>query len=221
MTTEQTYAGFIIKINENATTDGISCDKGRFCMLFNREQNKLIEYFLDKKFEDDIRYIQKILVADKRLSSSKDYLDYTEYPIPKNYLDFSNLYIKATKDKCERQKIDCFEIKDDDRNQILRDEFNKPSFKYRETPFNISSNSLKVYTAQDFTIDSAYLSYYRYPAQIGLVNPENPESAFSSQNPEFDDKFVNRVIDLCAASFYLNTDNQKFQAEKVNSVQKP
>ena len=34
MTTTQAYQNFIIKINENATTDNLSCDKGRFVVLF-------------------------------------------------------------------------------------------------------------------------------------------------------------------------------------------
>lgn len=46
MTTTQAYQNFIIKINENATTDNLSCDKGgRFVVLFNSEQNRLIESF--------------------------------------------------------------------------------------------------------------------------------------------------------------------------------
>jgi hypothetical protein len=64
------------------------------------------------------------------------------------------------------------------------------------------------------------MSYYRYPVQIGLKDPDNPESDFNSNNPEFDDKFVNRVIALCASAFYLNSDDQKFQIEKANAAQK-
>lgn len=220
MTTNQTYEQFIIKINENATTDGVACDKGRFVRIFNSQQNKLIEQFLEKRFEDDIRYLQKILVSDFELSSSNENLDHINYQIPKDFFDFSNLYVIVKKGAC-KDKVDCFEIKDDDRNNILRDSNNNPSFKHRETPFHISSDKVKIYTADDFTIEKAYFSYYRYPKQIGLINPENPESKFNSTNPEFDDKFVNRVIDLAVAEFFLNNNDQKFQVAKVNAVQKP
>lgn len=219
MTTDQTYQRFIIKINENATTDRVSCDKGRYCVIFNNQQNKLIEYYYEKKFEDDGRYIQKILVDDKKLSSSNKHLDHQDFTIPKNYFDFSNLYIKASKGNCT-DRVDCVEIKDDDRNLILSNNHRKPSFKYRETPFHFSSDQIKIYTADDFTIESAYLSYYRYPTQIGLVNPEDPESQFNENNPEFDDKFINRVIDLAASEFLLNVDDPKFQALKANAAQK-
>ena len=220
MTTSYAYDKFIIKINENITTDKVSCDKGRFTILFNNSQNRIIEYFLDKRFEDDLRYIQKIRVDDKTLTSSNTHLDHTEFSLPKDFFDFSNLYITASKGECKKQKIDCFEIKDEDRNNILRDSNQNPSFKYRETPFLISSDEIIIYTTGDFTIDSAFFSYYRYPLQIGLINPEDPESPFNSINPEFDDKLVNRIIDLCASEFSLNTDDQKYQAEKLNAINK-
>lgn len=220
MTTKQFYESFIIKINESATTDNLSCDKGRFVVLANNVTNRLIESFLDRRFEDDIRYIQKILVDDYKVSSSTFHLDHQDFPLPENYFDFSNAYALASKGECKKQKIDLFEIKDENRNNIMTDEFSKPSFKFREAPFNIASDKIKVYTAKDFSVDDLILSYYRYPVQIGLVNPEDPESDFNNKNPEFDDKFMNRVISLCASEFYLNTDDGKFQAEKANSAQK-
>lgn len=221
MTTEQVYSHFIIKINENATTDGLSCDRGKFVILCNNHTNKKIESCLERKFEDDIRYIQKILVDDKKLTSSNTHLDHTDFPLPDNFFDNSNLYITASKGNCKNQKIDCYEIKDDDRNNILRDTLQNPSFKYREAPYHIASNKIKIYTQDDFTIDDAILSYYRYPVQVGLIDPENPESLFNSNNPEFDDKFMSDVISLCASEFLLNSDNQRYQAEKANAIQKP
>ena len=219
MTTTQAYQNFIIKINENATTDNLSCDKGRFVVLFNSEQNRLIESFLDRRFEDDIRYIQAILVDDYKISESTKHLDHQDFKLPENYFDFSNVYAEAVKDNCEG-KIDLFEIKDENRNNILRDELTKPSFKYREAPFNIASNKIKVYTLNDFNVKDLILSYYRYPSQISLKNPENPESEFSNNDPEFDDKFVNRVIALCASQFLLNNGDARYQAKKVNAAQK-
>jgi len=220
MTTNQTYQSFIIKINESATTDSLSCDKGRFVNLYNNVQNRIIESFLDRRFEDDIRYLQRILVDDLKISSSQDHLDHQDFKLPENYFDFSNAYALATKDTCKKAKIDLFEIKDENRNNILTDEYSKPSFKFREAPFNIASDKIKVYTGQDFQINDLVLSYYRYPVQIGLIDSENPESDFNNKNPEFDDKLMNRIIGLCASEFYLNTDDGKSQIEKANASQK-
>lgn len=219
MTQEKFYQALVIKLNENATTDKISIDKARACVLGNNVQNRLIEVFLERKFEDDIRYIQKILVPNKVISSSKTFKEYAEFNLPKDYFDFSNLFALASKGECKNKRIICDEIKDDDKH-LLTNAHYKPSFKHRETLFNLASDKIILYTADDFTLDSVTLSYYRYPIQMGLVNDNDPESDFNSNVLEFDDKFMNRVIDLCAAEFLLNTDDPKFQAEKQNAITK-
>lgn len=220
MTQEHFYNALTIKLNENATTDKLSIDKGRACVLGNNTQNRLIEIFLERRFEDDIRYIQKILVPNLIIPSSKVSKEFTEFNQPNDYFDFSNLFVLASKGVCENKKIDCIEIKDEDKHQIIRGANTKPSFKHREAPFTMASDKIIVYTSDDFTTDSASLSYYRYPVQMGLVNDNDPESKFNNNILEFDDKFMNRVIDLCAAEFLLNTDDQKFQAEKQNAITK-
>jgi hypothetical protein len=220
MTVDIAYQKFIIKINKNATTDSISCDKGKFAVIINESQNKFIEFLLDKKYEDDIRYIQHLLVEDNLISNSKTLKVSQSFALPENYFDLSNAYAEATKGECKNKKIDLFEIKSDDKNAILRDEFNSPSFKYREAPYTLSSNSIRVYT-EDFIVNSLLLSYYRKPLQIRLLNPNDPESVFDpSTYLDWDDKAADRVISLAASEFELNNGADKYQANKMNAAQK-
>ena len=77
-------------------------------------------------------------------------------------------------------------FKDDDKELILQDENNDPSFEAREAPYHITSDYVKVYNKKDFVFTSLYLSYYRYPVQIKLLDDEDPESGFDPEfNPEF------------------------------------
>lgn len=220
MTTQTAFDKFQIKVNKNLETGSIAVDRGRFVLIFNEAQNRLIEYILDKKNEDDIRYIQKILVSDFPISSSESKINYQNFTLPKDYFDFSNVFALASREKCKEKTMFLFEIKDDDKNEILQDEFNKPSFEARESPFNITSDNLRVYR-NDFTIDKILLSYYRYPVQIKLLNEEDPESEFdNSINPEFDDKFVDRILSIASGEFELNVENPKSQADKGRAIQK-
>lgn len=221
MTPNEAYTNFIIKINANATTDNISCDKGRFSLMYNEEFIKLVEFFLDRRYEDDVRYIQGLLVDDFKLSSSAKRLDHELFHLPKNYFDFSSSYVVGSRDFCKFQRIEVFEIKNEDRDILLSDENSKPSWKYRETVSQVSADKVKIYTNNEFTIDSAYLTYYRYPKKITLVNPENPESDFVNAPLDLDEKFNNRVIDLVASKFFLNNRDERFEIQKVNSIQKP
>lgn len=220
MDINKAYQKFIIKINKNATTDSISCDKGRFAIIINESQNKFQEFILDKKGDDEIRYIQNLLVEDYLISSSNPQKDSQDFPLPKNYFDLSSVHAEATKGSCTKQKIDLFEIKNDDRNNILSDEFNKPSFKYREAPYNLTSNKIKVYK-EDFEIENLVLSYHRYAKQVELQDPEDPESDFKTTSLlEWDDKTADRIISLAASEFELNNGSEKYQANKLNSAQK-
>jgi len=220
MNVQLAYDKFQIKVNNNSETGKIAVDRGRFVLIYNEAQNKLIEYILDKKNEDDIRYIQKILVSDHSIIESFSKLDYQEFDLPTDYFDFSSAYAKASTDKCSDKKITLFEIKDDNKTSILDDENNTPSFISRESLLHITSDKVKVYKG-DFKIDKLLLSYYRYPVQIALENLENPESDFDMRfNPEFDDKFVDRILSSASGEFELNTMSQKAQFDKQRAQQK-
>ena len=220
MIIEIAYQKFIIKINKNATTDSISCDKGKFTVILNEVQNRFEEFILDKRGDDEIRYIQHLLVEDHVISSSTSNKNSQNFKLPANYFDLSNVFAEATKGECTAQKIDLFEIKSEDQNNILRDEFNSPSFKHREAPYNLSSNNIRVYT-DNFKVDRINLSYYRYAKQITLLNPSDPESPFNpNTNLEWDEKTADRIISLAASEFELNNGSDKFQANKMNAAQK-
>lgn len=221
MNTQTAYDKFQIKVNNNSETGKIAVDRGRFVLLYNEAQNRLIEYILDKKSEDDIRYVEVILVQQYSLTLFKSDKEYQDYSLPKDYFDFSSLHATANKGKCSNKKMTLFEIKDDDSPLILEDEYNNPSFIAREAPFSIASNKIKIYKDDTFEYNKVFLNYYRYPVQIKLINEADPESGFVEQlNPEFDDKFVDRIISLAAGGFELNNENPKAQFDTQMAKQK-
>jgi hypothetical protein len=220
MNTEQAYIKFQLKVNQNFENSKIAVDRGRFVLFYNEAQNKMVEAILDKKSNDEIRYIQKLLVPNYSISDSKNTELATLFSLPKNYFDFSSAYAKASTEKCKEQVIYLFEIKDDNKFEILQDEFNGPSFLAREAPMIISSDSLHAFK-KDFVYDSLYLSYYRYPLQIKLLTEEDPESQFDpSVNPEFDDKFTDRIITMASSLFEQNNSNPKYQIDMQRAIQK-
>lgn len=220
MTTEQAYLKFQIKVNENFETSKIAVDRGRFVIILNESTNKMIENIIDSKKNDEIRYVQKVLVKDFKIpkESSTETADY--FLLPSNYFDFSSAYTKATKNNCKNQRIDLFEIKDDNSIEILQDEFNDSSFIARETPFTFSENNLIVFK-KDFINTELLLSYYRYPVQVKLLDDEDPESEFDTNfNPEFDDKFMDRIISMATSEYEVNNENPKYQINKQQAIQK-
>ena len=218
-TVDQAYEKYIVKVEKNATNDGLSTDKARFVLLFNEEQNRFIENLLDKRGDDDIRYIQNFLKKDKKISTSSKYLDSFAFPLPADYLDFSSVYANVSRETCTDKRITLYPLKDEDSNQIIPDTYTSPSFKWRESWFTINSNNLSVYT-DDFSVDNIILSYYRYPNKIGQLNPNDSESPFIQATLEWDDKALDRIITLMVSNFLLSEQNPAFQAQKQQSATK-
>lgn len=214
MLVEEAYINYLSKVEENITNDNISTDKQRFVILFNEMQIKFIEALLDRRGDDDIRYIQKFLVPDKTISLENIKNNRYNFKLPEDYLDFSNCYCTATKEKCHNKKMDLYEVKSENITQILQDSYNKPSFEWGESVYIINDNLISVFT-NDFKIEKLLLSYYRYPNRIKQINPEDSESQFDELSKiEWDDKVTNRILSACAGEFDINEMSPRWQLQK-------
>ena len=78
------YLKFLEKVNKNYTNDNISVDVGRFVSLFNTKQIRFLEYVLEKRNEDDIRYVQKMLVKDESLEIFRKKKNHCDFKLPSN-----------------------------------------------------------------------------------------------------------------------------------------
>lgn len=220
MTPIEIYDSFIIKANENAQTDNIAVEKGRFTYLYNEASIKFIEWVLDKKNEDDIEYLRPILTTHKIIKFTGDSKKQLG-ELPDNYLFIGNVNAKASSECCTRVEMETWQIKTENENTIVNDVDNKPSIEYREVPYYIQENNIK-FLVDNFKIDESEIVYYRYPTKIELNDPNDPESNFKSQDIplEFDDKAINRIISIAVSDYDLNTNNPKFQGDKSRVVSK-
>lgn len=216
---EPVYESYLLKVEKNGVNDGLSTSRDRFVIAFNEAQNKYSEFHLQNRGSDDIRYIEHLLVLDKKISTSTKTFDHQDFPLPDNYLDLADIRGKGSQGACTKQTIDLVDIKKAENiSEIIGDEDNEPSFKWREAPFLIASNKVSVYTNNTFLVDEILLSYYKYPTKIALVDPYDPESKFDeSIEIEWDAKSLDRIISLTAGEFDLNTNNPRFQAQNARA----
>jgi hypothetical protein len=213
MLIEKAYQKYLIKVEGNATNDNIATDRGRFAIQFNEALNRYVEWLLDKRGEDDIRYIQALIVKNEVIEpeSGSESEEIVNFTLPPNYFGFINAYASCSKGDCNNKKVDLFELEAESENGILQDEHSSPSFLWREAPFTLSSNEVNVYT-KDFTVENIKLTYYRYAQQIALLDSEDPEGFFDEElGFDLDDKVINRIISLTAGEFELNNENPFFQ----------
>lgn len=206
MTIEECYLKALQKAEENATNGGIKMDRARFVQLFNAEQVRLARSFLDQRNDNRVKYIQRLMVMSESLAKKEeiDNSKSTTFSFPSNYMEFINVSGVFTKEGCTVTDFNLWETKEEDVNELLADIFNRPDFEFRETFYTVGEDSVRIYRT-DFTVDEAYLSYYRYPKNVdisGYIKYDGSQS--SNIDPEMDDRFVEIVLNMVEKQFGLN-----------------
>src|SRR5690606_6434573 len=220
METRKVYEKFKLKLDAVGTTN-IAIDKGTFCYLINEAQNKQIEFFLSNKTDDNLRYIQKLLKTEEITASNTSHRLYTGFYLPTDYFEFSSAVAIANSGSCKNIVLDLFEIKNQNKDVIISDEFNSPSFLYRETPYYIGNQSINVYKDESFEVSRVVLDYYRYPVQVRLIDEDNFESDFNENYQiEFDDKLTDRIISTAVSDFQVSIKDGTFQVNRERGVSK-
>jgi len=215
ITAEDVYEKYIEKSEKNGTNDNFSTSRGKWASLYNELAPRLIKFFVNNRNLDNLKDIQVLLVDDKNLEAGPKDNKSSKFKLPKDFLAWSSERAIASKGKCKQQDISLFEIRDDDRRSIIGDSFFKPSFEYRETPFNYTENFIKVYKEEGMDINNVYLTYYKYPKKIELQDPDNPESSFSQVELELPEHIIDRIVSAMVGDFKISNADPSFQTEKV------
>lgn len=202
MTVNEAYRKFKLKVNENNGGKNIAADKPRFVLIYNEIQvRRLIRIY--RQNDDRIREIQFFLTPNKAQPLASKQKDRNLYSLPSDYLEISSVYGEGKKGNCTGT-IYLHEIKDKNYSYVLTDNAQKPSFEYREAPFEITNNNINVFTG-DFDIPAVYLSYYRTPRKIDIAGYLHDDLTASTDiDPEGDDRWVDNVLSEAAAEFSRN-----------------
>ena len=212
MNIQEAYINFLTIVNRNLTNNNADVDEARFIISFNSTQVKYLEWILNKRNEDQIRYASTLL-KDSNLKL-KDKLDNKNlYSLPEDYFDFSNLRVKAGDKKCKDVDLHTFEVKTEDLQELLNDKFNEPSLKYRETFYHLSGKeSLSVYK-KGFEVSDVILSYYKYPDKVdieGYIHIDGTKS--KNIDPVWDSKATYRILTAMAKQYAANiNDPNKYE----------
>lgn len=220
MRIEDCYLKSLQKAEENATNGGIKMDRARFIQMFNSEQIRLVRSFLDLRNDNRIKHIQRLMVYSRELErkSSFDKPKSVSFSFPDNYLEFVNVDGIFTKGECEATDFAMWETKNEDIQELIADEFNKPTFEYRETFYTIGEDSVRVYVS-DFDVKSLNMTYYRYPKNVdieGYVKYDGTQS--TSIDPELDDRLVEQILNMIEKQFGLNESEYNRYALDADNV---
>lgn len=218
MDIQKAYIDFIGLVNRNATNNNVNVDKARFILLFRNVELRFYDFVLKNRQNDSIRQVSHLLVPRQKLVRFSEEAKYDQYTLPENYFEFSNLHVTATDGKCT-DELRTEEVKTENLEEILHDEFSKPDFEFRETIYHLSQdNQVSVYK-NDFSIKKVEATYYRLPRQVSMEGYFQIDGTPSTQNidPEWDEKTTNKILLYMAKEFSaMNGDQNSYQMAKDN-----
>lgn len=219
MTIQEAYLRSLQKNEQNLANGGIKLDPGRFVLLFNEAQDRLIRYYLNRKDDETIRSIQTLLVYWKSLNEFNhiDDPESTSFGLPDDYLWFSNIKGSFSYNGCEVGDFVMWEAKNENVHELLGDDNNRPSFDYRETFYTIGDGKVVVYE-DGFRTDEVRMTYYRNPVRVDLAGYINAAGERSTDiDPELPDPLVEEILDMVAKQFNLNENElQRYRFDKDN-----
>jgi hypothetical protein len=140
--------------------------------------------------------LQKLLIKEPIPAVKRD--DYYEGEIPENYLQWKRVDIYANKDCCSKRRMTVYLAEEGNLNQLLRDKAKQPNFNWGETFATLINNTVHMYTNNEFEIEESYLTYYRQPRKIQIVDCSDPYTGVISITEvecEFKDDIVELIID--------------------------
>jgi len=205
MDIQEAYLRFLTKVNKNLSSNNIAASKDRFVFLYNEEQIRFLDYSLDQRNDSSLSDAEEFLVIDNNVQP----LPAIDNIVPldvnaDDWFEISSAFAYVDTKDCKGIRVSLFEIKNFDQEQIVRDANNAPSIRYREAPYYIGNNNLNVYT-KDFTIDRGVITYYRFPKPVDISGYVKIDGTASTDiDPEGTDWWVNKVISMCAESFFRN-----------------
>lgn len=219
MTIQEAYLRSLQKNERNLSNGGIKLDPGRFVLLFNEAQDRLIRYYLNRKDDETIRSIQTLLVYWKSLNEVNhiDDPESTSFSLPDDYLWFSNIKGAFSYNGCEVGDFVMWEAKNENVHELLGDDNNRPSFDYRETFYTIGDGKAVVYE-DGFRTEEVRMTYYRNPVRVDLAGYINAAGDRSTDiDPELPDPLVEEILDMVAKQFNLNENElSRYRMDKDN-----
>jgi hypothetical protein len=182
MTINACYQYVQNRLNKLSTNAGDNIEKFQFVEAFNASQLMWVEdrIKLDEVNLVRIDELQRLLVTQDIKPVLVPDKQYYELDLPSDYFHY-----KRSTSNVPCQIVNWFK-KEGDINQLLNDEFWKPSIEWGETICTLVGNKLRIYV-DNFSISSVELLYYRFPVSVNMktIYPDVDNKLTEDIDPEF------------------------------------
>jgi hypothetical protein len=209
MTPEQVQIKVALRLNKAASSDysNIQCFHireavNKATLDWTRRQIHGINQKQEGDEESRMRVDDLNVLLKETTINFSDKGEYTETDtLPTDYLWFKRVYIHAKNDTCpDKRLIVAYFIEEANVDLWLNDNNKCPSFEWGETFFTLVGGKIRLYTNQQFVVDTVHLIYYRKPTLFDITDCEHPDgSSGSNVDIEFKDDVAEIIVDEAVA----------------------
>ena len=219
------------RLNKLASNDYDNIEAWQIIEAFNKAQVQWIRRQLhgsnvmkegdegSKRRIDDLQ----ILLKDEILTGTQKDQFYESTSLPSDYMEFKRISTYAKSDCCPADSMTVYLAEEANVDELLGDEFRKPSFEWGETFCTLFSDTVRIYTDTTFTIVNPKLTYYRFPRYIqitGVVNPYTGTTSATDVTCEFRDDITELLIDECVSIIAGDIESLNIYQISSQSVEK-
>jgi hypothetical protein len=144
---------------------------------------------------DDLQFLLK---PTKLVGSNTS--GFFESKLPEDYLWYKRIIPKASKSGCKNAPIYSTLVEEGNVPALLYDWSWQPSWDWRSTFHTILNNKIRVYTNDEFFVESLDTVYYRKPKRMDIVGYTHEDGILSdNEDLEFKDDLAEIIIDYAAS----------------------
>lgn len=161
----------------------------------------------------------QILLKEVSIDVSKKDRYYESDLMPEDYMYWKRVLADSEMECCPSRPLRIHLTEVANVEDMLADEFKKPSIEWGETFSVLMSNRLRVYTNNEFDIKNLKLIYYRLPLdvkQIGCVDITTGNVSSMEVECEFKDDIAEILIDETIA--LLGGNIESFNQHQINKT---
>ena len=142
--------------------------------------------------------------------------------IPDDYSYFIKIAITGNQRDCKDRHFKVYLAEEANADLLLTDPFKGPSFEWSETFATMHANTFKIYTNDEFHVETVTLSYYRKPLDISFDGCINPATGVvnADQTCEFKDDITELIIDEAVAILAGDIESMNQYQRAESNVQK-
>lgn len=199
------------RLNKLASNDNANIECWLIVEAFNKAQVEWVRKQLHgnnifkEGSEQSIRRIGDLqpLLTEIPLSLTDRGNYYEASSLPSDFMEYNRISINAYNECCpESRRMTVYLAEEANGDELLIDIHKRPSFEWGETFATFLSNTIRIYTNNEFELRDGRLIYYRLPRRIQILDCSDPYTLAISTTDvecEFKDDVTELLIDATAS----------------------